>query len=256
MIIKWFGTAALSFSNQIHSVLFDPFLPFNKNLPSPGIGEFAKYNNIFLTHGHFDHLLPLPQITSMNNATIFCNQATAKSLMREGINKNRLSIIKPGEKYNIGDIEITVYRGKHIQFNTELVIKTLFNRKIIKNLRLLSKIIHLAKKYHAGEVFIFGLKIDNKEILHLGSLNFDQAEEYPFEPDLLTLPFQGRSDLTHYVLPFINKLKPKALYLHHFDDSFPPISSQVDLKPFKKIIASSYPTMKVHVPSYKHDLLI
>ena len=120
----------------------------------------------------------------------------------------------------------------------------------------LMKIIKLAREYPAGEVFIFGIKTANKNILHLGSLNLDQTEDYPSASDLLTLPFQGRSDLAHYVLPIIEKLKPGALYLHHFDDSFPPISSSVKLKPFKSMIATQYPAMKVYVPTYNQDIVI
>ena len=85
----------------------------------------------------------------------------------------------------------------------------------------------------------------------MGSLNLDSSEEYPAGMDLLTLPFQGRSDLNSYVLKFIERLKPKALYLHHFDDAFPPVSSPVDTAPFVKKVAREYPGLPVIVPAFK-----
>ena len=93
-------------------------------------------------------------------------------------------------------------------------------------------------------------------MLHIGSLNLDSSEEYPAGMDLLTLPFQGRSDLNSYALKFIERLKPKALYLHHFDDAFPPLSSTVDIAPFVKKVGREYPGLRVIVPAFQEAVTI
>ncbi len=61
MEIIWFGTATLSISSGGESILFDPFLPLNAELPAPSIEELAALGDIFITHGHFDHLMHVPQ---------------------------------------------------------------------------------------------------------------------------------------------------------------------------------------------------
>jgi len=73
---------------------------------------------------------------------------------------------------------------------------------------------------------------------------------------LMTLPFQGRSDLNTYTLNIINRLKPKALYLHHFDDSFPPVSDTMNTGSFIHAAAAAYPGLPVIVPEYKEVIVV
>lgn len=93
-------------------------------------------------------------------------------------------------------------------------------------------------------------------MLHMGSLNLDSSEKYPAGPDLLTLPFQGRSDLNSYAFQFIERLKPKALYLHHFDDAFPPVSSAVYTASFIEKVTREYPELPVIVPAFKEAVTV
>lgn len=57
-----------------------------------------------------------------------------------------------------------------------------------------------------------------------------------FDP-FISLNDAGRSDLDDFTLHFIRRIKPQAVFLQHFDDSFPPVSNQtlfLDLQfPFK-----------------------
>ncbi len=70
----------------------------------------------------------------------------------------------------------------------------------------------------------------------MGSLNLSADVEYPTGADMLILPFQGRSDLEEYGLSIVRRLKPKKVYLDHYDDSFPPISDEISTKKFEKIL--------------------
>jgi len=79
----------------------------------------------------------------------------------------------------------------------------------------------------------------------MGSLNLEENIEYPKGVDLLILPFQGRSDLSTYTIPLIQRLEPKKVLLDHFDDSFPPISSLVDTQPFVKLMREKFPGIPV-----------
>ncbi len=86
----------------------------------------------------------------------------------------------------------------------------------------LRKILRESGRYPEGQTLIFHVEAEGKKILHMGSLNMDETENYPDDIDVLTVPFQGRSDLDEYSLQFVQRLKPKSVYLYHFDDSFPP----------------------------------
>ena len=112
MEIKWFGTATLSFTSGDESILFDPFLPLNSELPAPSIEELATLGDIFITHGHFDHLMHVPLVVQAGNAMVYCCETAAESLYREGVPENRVVIVKPGDKLEKGPFEITIYIGR------------------------------------------------------------------------------------------------------------------------------------------------
>jgi len=254
--IRWFGTASISFSHQDYSILFDPFLPMNQELPSPSIEKLANMGDIFITHGHFDHLMHVSRVLKAGDALVYCCEVAAETLVREGVNEDRIGIIQPGKKMAKGPFEINVYKGAHIRFDLPLIFKTLLSRRSFNNRDRLRKLMRLAKRYPEGDVLVYGISAGGKTVLHLGSLNLDSLEDYPVNVDLLTLPFQGRSDLDSYAMKFVDRLEPKALYLHHFDNSFPPVSSRVYTSNFIQLVNAKYPNMKVVVPRYEEVITI
>lgn len=74
----------------------------------------------------------------------------------------------------------------------------------------------------------------------MGSMNLDSNTEYPTGADALVLPLQGRSDQDTYALALVERLKPKAVLLDHYDDAFPPLSSQVDTSGFVRNVQERY----------------
>lgn len=251
MEITWFGTAALSFKNGDDAILFDPFIPMNEALHSPDIDELAKSGDIFITHGHFDHLIDVPAVMQAGNSKVYCSQETMELLAKNGVDRAKINPLMPGDVIIKGSLEIEAFGGAHIRFDLPLIIKTLFSRRTLARIKDLKKLSRLAKLYPEGRVLVYKITSGDTTVLHMGSLNLDPSETYPRGCDMLTLPFQGRSDLATYALQFIELLKPKAIYLHHFDDTFPPVSSSVDTTAFVENIKLNYPGVKVTVPDYK-----
>ncbi|MFZ5644726.1 MAG: MBL fold metallo-hydrolase [Bacillota bacterium] len=250
MDIKWFGTASILLKEEDHTILFDPFLPMNKNLYQPPLDELAAPDNIFITHGHFDHLISVPAILKKGGATVYCSDTAAATLVREGVKPDRIAVIAPGDSFEIGPFKINVLRGKHIVFDRRLIARTFLNYRMLIYCENLKKILRESSRYPEGQTLIFQIDTKDRKILHLGSLNMDENEVCPRNIDLLTLPFQGRSDLDSYALQFVQKAEPKAIYLHHFDDSFPPISSAVDTGAFIRKAAGMFTGIKVIVPRH------
>lgn len=256
MEIRWFGTATLALTAGGQSIVFDPFISLNNELPRPTITELAQYGDIFITHGHFDHLIDVPLVLKAGKSTVYCSAIAAATLVRDGVDQSRIKVIKPGDCLDNGPFKIKVYRGEHIKFNLPLIIKTLFSRRAITNFKDLQKLVNLAKLYPQGEVLVFLIEAGGKKVLHMGSLNLAANVEYPTEVDLLTLPFQGRSDLDTYTPKFIERLKPAALLLHHTCDSFPPVSSPVRTEDFTRAMELRYPGLKVIRPVYNQPVTL
>lgn len=256
MKISWYGTATISIAHGDGSILFDPFLPMNDLLPSPSVNELAALGDIFITHGHFDHLMYVAQVLRLNSARVYCSETAAAKLLSEGLPQKRVITTMPGDSLNNGVFKIRAFRGAHIRFDLPLITKTLFSRRTCAHFKQFRTLTRLAKRYPQGEVIIYEIEAGGKKVLHMGSLNLDPAETYPTGSDLLTMPFQGRSDLNTYALKFIEMLKPKALYLHHFDDSFPPVSNTINTSSFIQIAAEAYPGLPLFVPDYKEVVVM
>jgi L-ascorbate metabolism protein UlaG (beta-lactamase superfamily) len=256
MEIKWYGTATMVFSSGGQSILMDPFFPMNKDLPSPPAGELASFGDIFITHGHFDHLIDVPRITEAGKGRVYCSETSSLALIREGVDPSRITAIEPGDLIELGPFKVRVFGGKHIKFNGKLILKTLFSRRVFTYRENLRAIVKELRRYPMGQVLVFLIEAEGKKALHLGSLNLDHSEQYPPEIDLLSLPYQGRSDLSEYTLPFIRRFEPELVYLHHFDDSFPPVSSQIDPKPLINVLKMQYPHIRAIVPRYGEVIVI
>ena len=100
----------------------------------------------------------------------------------------------------------------------------------------------------AGEIVAYDIKAEGREILLLGSLALDPAETYPKHADVLILPYQGNNDLPARAREVLSVLQPKSVVLSHFDNAFPPMSRDVDLRPLKKLMQEEFPDIKVVKP--------
>jgi len=250
MEISWYGTAAVCISHAGHKLLFDPFVSMNTVLRCTSVQELAQMGDIFITHGHFDHTIHVPQVAALGKRKVYCSAETAQRLVKAGVPAEQAVTISPGDIIRNGPFTIRVFKGAHIKNDLRLVMQTLFSRRIINHFQDFIDIMKANRKCPLGQVLCYEISLENTRVLHLGSLNLWAEEEYPQGVDVLCLPFQGRSDLLTYTLPFIEKLKPQSIFLHHFDDSFPPISSRIDCIPFADLVGQKYPDLAVTIPEY------
>ena len=54
--------------------------------------------------------------------------------------------------------------------------------------------------------------------------------------DLALFPYQGSDQIAEIAKGIYNKLMPKAVLLTHFDDTFPPFSSEIDTSEFEEYL--------------------
>ncbi len=256
MDLKWFGTATVILQEDDCALLFDPFISMNPNIRAFSPDKAEGCTDILITHGHFDHLVDVPGLVERYGHTVHCSKTAAETLMRNGVDAANVNVIKPGDRLNIGPFSINVLEGKHIKFDLKLIRKTLISPRVIKHFSNLRKIAASNKNFPEGEVLVFHIKVTGKELLAMGSMNLAKKERYPKNVDLLMLPFQGRSDINKYAFKFVKKLKPKAIYLHHFDDTFPPISRHVDFSSFQKRLRKKFAKIKLIVPGYGENYSI
>ena len=241
MKIRWMTTASLLITSGDYTIAFDPFLgmPLDRPLDDPGepelANEYRKAARVFLTHGHFDHTYHLNEIYNYSRTPIFGTPAATENI-KTGANypPHMVAVIRPGYKDIHGPFEIEAYQGRHCKFDLPIVIKTLLNKRTLTNLKRLREIQAMRKVYREnGEMLFYEIRAEGKRVQIMGSMGMDPDTDYPTGADLLIMALQGRSDQDEYAMRFVERLRPKKIFLYHIDDSFPPISGEVDTLGFE-----------------------
>ena len=232
----WYGTNSFKIYDNDNSILFDPFIRFSKIKDKSFYKNFTDEKNIFITHGHIDHILNIPKLYKNKNCKIYALKNIYKRLLKRGIKKNQLVHIDYNETINLGKFKIVTYKSKHIKFDLKLILSTTFNINTIKYFK---RALYLGynhiKNPLKNEIVAYEIKYDKISIFSLGSMNLDKNTIYPKGVDYLILAYQGRSDLDEKIKDILEILKPKKIILTHFDNSFPPISKDVNLENIKKL---------------------
>ena len=250
MKIIWYGTASLVLQEGNTAIAFDPFfgLPAgsftHKNLVSLPKDDFRGVTDVFVTHGHIDHIYHLPALCEALPFRIHCTEAPRRTLMRRGVSPDRIVLANPGKMDILPSFAVTAYRSRHCRFDLPLILKTGFRRRFFRHpihlIRFLREMMCFPEK---DEILMYEVSCGGKRIQVLGSLGLDDNTDYLTDADLLILPFQGRSDLDEYALRIVKRLRPRAVLLDHYDDTFPPISDDIYAENFIKILSE-----QEHIP--------
>lgn len=243
MQLIWYGNASLILQDEDTAIAFDPFsgIPVSashdNNMVLPYTQEFRNVKNVFVTHGHFDHIYHIPKLYHNSEVRIYCTKTPYQTLCERWEPaedpREKLCMIAPGLKETIGSFHITAYQGRHCKFDKRLILKKLFSVRTWKYLPQLLRLGRLNACYpENGEILFYEVACKGKRIQIMGSMNLDSDTKYPTGADILILPLQGRSDQNEYALQFVDRLKPKQVMLDHYDDAFCPLTDEIDTSGF------------------------
>lgn len=234
MIIRWHGTAAVEIESEGRRLLFDPFVPLPGSPVKTDISDFDGYDTVLITHGHFDHIASIPEISIRNpGMQIYCTKTPYAALIRKGVPETVLHEISYGQVLSFGGITVKTYHGKHavLPKSDPKAVFPVFFRKNLKNL---GCIIRENRSCRENDETVFYLvETGGKRIAVMGSLNLRDDENYPVGCDMLVLPYNGWADNYPPAVEIIEKLKPGAVLLDHYDNTFPPVTGDIDLNPVR-----------------------
>lgn len=248
MKITWYGTATIGIDDGKTKLLFDPFVRMNKRIETTPIEGFAGFDAVFITHGHFDHIYSIPELAETDKSVPFyCTETPKKTLMKEGVSENRFRVIRPDEEIHIGDYTIRPRRFRHIVFDPVYILTV-----VPKSIMMLSKLFKVAylnrKMPEGGEIVAYEIEAEGKKIFLTGSFREHPEETYPEDIDLLILANGGSVFVPEKTKAFIDKYKPKKIFVDHFDDAFPPVTREVSVERLRKMTEKNHPEIEFIIP--------
>lgn len=253
MKITWLGTASVRIESEGERILFDPFVQLIGGENPNCIEDFWQDKTIFITHGHLDHLLEVPELIDAktgSDATVFCGSRAAETLEKVLEDTGNAVVVRPGDVIRIGSVSIRVWEGKHARPGAAAGVKKLFSARMFHHLKNALALAYLHPKFpEGGQTLLYEVCAEGKRVLVMGSLGLREDTDYPQGADLLILPYQGSACLESAALETAARLMPKRILLDHFDDAFPPISEHVDTRGFKVLMDREYPQIRVVKPT-------
>ncbi len=128
--IRWLGTACFEIKlGAQKTIVIDPYLDVAASAPIRS-DEIDGCDWIFLTHGHYDHVLDVGKLARRFEPCIYCSQEVASALIEhQGIDPQRFVPVHTGDAVQGDGFRAEVVRGVHVDFVAEY--KRLTGREIV-----------------------------------------------------------------------------------------------------------------------------
>ena len=232
MQIIWHGTASVELVCSSGRIIFDPFVPLKGSETHVDLADYDGFDSIFITHGHFDHIASLPAIVKRSpGVMIYCSAAPYRTLLKKGVPEGNLSLIAFDQTLTVNGFTLRVFHGRHA------VLPKATPRRALKILTSpqLGNIPWIVREAitskEMDETLFYLVEAEGKTLALMGSMNLRPEVDYPTGADLLILPYNGWEDNFPPAVGIVERLKPRAVLLDHYDNSFPPLTTPLDLSP-------------------------
>ncbi|MDR3345283.1 MAG: MBL fold metallo-hydrolase [Oscillospiraceae bacterium] len=254
MKLTWLGCASVRLDCGNKTLWVDPFMSINGNADNPADeATFADAHEILITHGHFDHLMSIPEFNAEREIRVHCTDTPRETLLKCGIPEQRIRRFAVGEAFELGDTKISVFQGQHNKIDMRIALQTALRvgtsiRRAVEFMR----IVAVHKSFpEADETVLFEVQSGGERVQIMGSLGLRENVARPeLGADVLVLPFNGTSNPTPMAMRIVEAFRPKSVLLSHFDNAFPPMTSSVDLAPFISAMREKCPEIPVLLPKF------
>lgn len=245
MEVTWHKTACFTIEEGDTTLLVDPFLPLNSDKEEKErlFSLFLRASFLLVTHNHFDHAMPVPALVQANPALpVYGTKDVLRTLSSLGVPEENLHEIRAGERFFCGSFSIRPYPSVHMRYAfyrlPALGIRCLLHlsecRQILRLNRPFDRVVHGAR-----EILLFDVEGKDKRVQIMGSMGLKEDVVYPTGADLLLLAYAGAFRPQQKALSYAKRLAPQKILPHHFDDTYPPLTSKENLAPLKRTLEKS-----------------
>ena len=115
--MRWLGTACFEIAlPNGKTLVIDPFVDDAVSSPITS-DQFEGCDYLFLTHGHYDHILDAGKLAARFNPIIYCSQLVSESLaVHLGVNSDQVRTVTAGDIVRVNGMTIEVIQGTHVEF--------------------------------------------------------------------------------------------------------------------------------------------
>lgn len=238
MKLQWLGTAGFRVDTGKHVFLIDPYLSRNsKSQPVQPLQprDIRRVDQIFISHGHFDHIYDVPELAKQNQCSIFCSGTAAHTLKKKGVAAGQIHAVEVNDyQVEFDEYSAEAFFSQHVRPDVPLVIRTLRNIGMSW-----PRLLYMHLGCPQGQVLSWKFRIGGFTMHHFGSGGAPRQElerMAVYQPDLLLIPLQGHTRICDIALEYVRIFKPHMVIAHHHDDFYPPISAHIDIIPFIKAV--------------------
>ena len=135
--------------------------------------------------------------------------------------------------FRVGELTVRAYQSRHCRFDLWTVLSVALSPRTYLHAKDAVSLLKQTGKWKIkDDIFAFEISGGGKRVLVLGSAGMDEGTEYPKDADLLVFPYQGRAGMHRYMKRFLQRFRPRAVMLDHFDDAFPPLTHTIGTRKF------------------------
>ena len=115
--MRWLGTACFEIVlPNGKTLVIDPFVDDAVSSPITS-DQFEGCDYLFLTHGHYDHILDAGKLAARFNPIIYCSPLVSESLtIHLGVSSDQIRTVTTGDIVRANGLKIKVIQGTHVDF--------------------------------------------------------------------------------------------------------------------------------------------
>lgn len=231
MKLRWLLTAGFEICTENYRILIDPYITRpEKAVPrlKTKIEDIKNSDSVFISHGHYDHAIDVPEIIKNTETKIYCSQSVLNFLIHDfGVkNENTVSVVADQIIDFSPDFKVKIIKSRHIEFD-DFVLERLKSIRSPDAEKIINIDMSTLRKFIAGDVFGFLFEFSNGiKIIHFGSGGYYEEElrKLPKNIDYFLAPVAGRFDCDKEIAKMADIFEPKVIIPHHYDDFSPPFS--------------------------------
>lgn len=249
MKLKWCGTATLILESGGSRLLIDPYMRRLSNDAPVHADEARSADAIFITHPHVDHFADIDEF-SEGRIPVYVSETGIKLAKKNGLDITPMRQIAAGDVITEAPFTVRALPAEHCRFDAATILRIVFSPRTWTHVPRCVKLLRDKRRFEIDrrDVLAFHVSDGEKSVIIFGSAGMNNKAEYPVGADLLVYPFQGRRRIDKLLAETLDRLRPKAVTIDHFDDAFPPFTKRGNLSRFAPAVLCHAPNAKYFVP--------